>query len=390
VSPKLSVPLCIDGRMLGHSGTGVSTFARVLQLAQANLADRRGTLIASCAMLPPLFHAWGGGARPTTFRAEMDGTFTLTAPDVFRRAHVYFGISGKLLPVAPSLPFGIMHWTYPVPIFMEGWINIYAIHDVIPIKTPHLSNVSPARLERTLREIAKVADRITTISDASLSEIRSLDIFEPDRVSNASLALEPRTRPSALSRKFDDAAGLKEKEYMLFCGTVEERKNVHRIVAAYRQAKISMPLVIVGPMAKGGEEIEEAIRVTPGMVRLPYQTREDLDALVACARALIFPSLAEGFGLPVIEAMEMGTAVLASKIPAICEISGNAALLVDPTDVDEIAEGLRRLAFDPALVNMLVQRGSVQSSLYTVDRFAASMAAVYGAALSSHRVPLAG
>jgi glycosyltransferase involved in cell wall biosynthesis len=105
--------------------------------------------------------------------------------------------------------------------------------------------------------------------------------------------------------------------------------------------------------------------------------------LIANARALLFPSLAEGFGLPVVEAMALGTPVLTSDRGALAEIAGGAALTVDPTRVDAMAAALARLVSDDALVRALVDRGRVRAATFSTDRFVARLAAVYGNALRS-------
>ena len=379
----IAAPLCVDGRMLYHSGTGVSTYARILHRVQVELGERSGALIASPSRLPPALGAIGRHVRKTKLAVVAEtGAYKLTATDIFKRAHIHFGMHGKLLPVSPALPFGIMHWTYPVPLYFQRWINIYAVHDVIPITQPDLSPVSADRLAKTLQAISRIADAITTISDASSREISALDIFDRNRIINASLAIECQLSPVPDPSEVLTAVGLHHKGYLLFSGSVEERKNVRRMLAAYRQAKVTMPLVIVGPTTTGGRYIEEDIRSTPGAVRLPYQTREALDALVTGAHALIFPSLAEGFGLPVIEAMGRGTAVLTSRIPAISEISGDAALLADPTDVDDLARAIRMLATDRVLADTLASRGIERAALYSFDRFSRQIANVYRHALS--------
>lgn len=378
----IEVPLCIDGRMLHNAGTGVSTYARILQRSQAGLARYSGTLAASPSRLPPSIGALGRHARRTKLEADGEQAYRLVAPDVFRRAHIHFGLNGTLLPVSPAIPFGIMHWTYPVPLYFQRWINIYAVHDVIPITRPDLSPISSDRLEKTLRAIAQVASAITTISEVSLREISSLDIFAPNRIINTSLAIEPPQSPTVDSTNSLIAAGLKHKDYLLFSGSVEHRKNVRGLIAAYRRAQVSMPLVVVGPTTADGHDIEVDIQATPGVIRLPYQTREALDELVAGAHALIFPSFAEGFGLPVIEAMAKGTAVLSSRIPAISEVAGDAALLANPTDIDELSCAIRCLATDPSLANALVSRGIERARLYSIEGFSKKVAAVYNAALS--------
>lgn len=364
--------------MLHTSGTGVSTYACMLGQAQARLSHLTGTLVATPSRLPPWLCALGPRSRRSNFAARTgSGPYQLCAPDIFRRAHTHFGLTGRLLEVRPSIPYGIMHWTYPIPLVMAGWLNVYAVHDAIPITHPELSPISGRRLERTLREIAKVADAVTTISAASRETLAGLGIFRADRLFNSSLAIDSACSDQAEIERAVMEAGLVRGQYLLFVGSVERRKNVHRLVAAYGRSRRTMPLVIAGPATPDGQDIEAQIASTPNVIRLPYQPRSTLEAIIAGARALVFPSLAEGFGLPVIEAMARGTAVLASNIPAIAEVAGTAALLIEPTCEDSLSNALDRLAHDHELIATLEHHGRRRAALYTVDAFAGKLSRIY-------------
>ena len=300
------------------------------------------------------------------------------AADVYRRAQIHFRLYHSLLPVSLPGPPGIMHWTYPIPLYVRGWKNVYTVHDVIPIERPELSPVSPTRLYRTLQAISKVADRITTISQHSLHSITALGIFRPVQIVNVSLAVEP---PVAILPGENLPNGLKPKDYLLFIGSVEPRKNIGRLLEAYRHAQLSMPLVIVGPATLAGVSLESEIRTTPGVIRLTYQTAASHNALLAGARALVFPSLAEGFGLPVVEAMARGTAVITSNIPAICETAEGAAILVDPTNVGALSDCMKAVAIDFRFAEALAAEGLLRAQRYSENAFASRLASVYTAAL---------
>lgn len=381
---EIDVPLCLDGRMLGHAGTGVSTYARILQDVQRKLGVQHGTLVADPARLPPFLGALSRRARRARLRPADGASFELFSQDLFRRAHIHFGLTGKLFRVVPEIPFGIMHWTYPLPLALDGWINVYAVHDVIPITDPELSPVSPTRLRRTLAALAEVADRIVTISDASLEAISGLDIFDTAKISNISLTTERTNMDNAGDTELLRLLGLNSKGFFLFSGTVEERKNIPRLLAAYERAGPDLPLVIVGPQGADALAIESRIASMNNVVRLPYQSKRSLDRLVANAYAVLFPSLAEGFGLPVLEAMIRGTPVLTSKIPAIEEVAGDAALMVDPTSVADLAGGIQRLAREPMLAHDFALKGLERAEQFTVELFGQRLGHVYQTALAEH------
>lgn len=386
MSEKSRVPLCLDGRMLGKAGTGVSTYAAVLETAQAQISDDLYILDSSAAFLPPWL-----GASPLWPRRASDAPDTaahrrkMISPDLFRRAHVHFGTYGRLLTVKPTRPFGIMHWTYPVPLRVAGWINIYAIHDAIPLLQTEYSDVSSARLRRTFQAIAKVADKITTISEASMKDLAGLGIFEPDRIRNTSLAIDPPSVDPARASALLAHLNLPEQGYFIFCGMIERRKNLARLLEAFRLADVEIPLVVVGPTEGADSAIDQQIRSIPRVIRLPYQTADAIGDLISNARALLFPSLAEGFGLPAVEAMARGTPVMASKIPALAEVAGNAALLVDPLSVDEIGRGIRRLASDDKMVEELKRRGLFRSRKFSLESFQNNISDIYMESLSERK-----
>jgi glycosyltransferase involved in cell wall biosynthesis len=159
--------------------------------------------------------------------------------------------------------------------------------------------------------------------------------------------------------------------YVLFVGTLEPRKNLVRLVRAYRRAvgasDLPHALVLAGPSGWGtGALLHELARGGPGrIVRTGPLSPEDLDALYRSADAFAYPSLYEGFGLPVVEAMSRGVPTVAAMASSLPEVTGDAALLVDPADEDAIATALRRILTVPALAGELRARGLERSSRFS-------------------------
>jgi glycosyltransferase involved in cell wall biosynthesis len=165
--------------------------------------------------------------------------------------------------------------------------------------------------------------------------------------------------------------------YLLVCGTVERRKNISAILAAYRSSGVTIPIVIAGPDGWEADQFAADIAATPGVIRLPYLDRAAMLALIGHAHALIMPSLAEGFGMPVAEAMAMGVPVVTSSVGALAETAGQAALLVDPLDVAAIAAALRRIVADEALHRALAVAGRANAERFTPERFAERLTQAY-------------
>ena len=185
-----------------------------------------------------------------------------------------------------------------------------------------------------------------------------------------------------------DGGGFGERPFFLFVGTLEPRKNLERLLEAYallvEQGGSCPGLLLVG--SKGWRDSGLRRRIEPlqaqGHLRvLDYCGIETLGQLYRSALALLFPSLHEGFGFPILEAMALGLPVLTSRRGAMAEVSGDAALLVDPEDSVSLGEALALLARDADLRGRLVARGRENARTWTWERTARSTLEAYHAAL---------
>ncbi len=176
--------------------------------------------------------------------------------------------------------------------------------------------------------------------------------------------------------------------YFLFVGTIEPRKNIPRLVAAFRQYTAQHPddrhqFVLVGSVGWKAEESLAAIRAAGAQVRyVGYVMPVQKLALLQGATALVWPTLAEGFGLPIVEAMAVGTPVITSNISSLPEVAGDAALLVDPTDAGAIANAFGAITTDASLRQQLIAKGRIQAAKFTWDAAARQTLEVYHAVTS--------
>jgi glycosyltransferase involved in cell wall biosynthesis len=305
---------------------------------------------------------------------------------LFDRASSKFDLFRSLqrvrIPEAPD----VMHWTYPLPVRAEGVPNIYTLHDLVPLRLPYTTLDRKASYLALMQWIARTADHIVTVSETSRRDIIQLLGVPEDRVTNTYQAVHV---PRALAEISDgDVAdivggtfGLEPRGYFLFFGAIEPKKNIGRIVEAFMTAGVGSQLVIVGARAWKSANETRLLDSLPGsdrrVRRIEYLPFPMLVHLIRGARAVVFPSLYEGFGLPVLEAMQLGTPVIASTTSSVPEVAGDAALLVDPYRTDQIAQAMRRLDQDDDLCFELSARGRTQAQKFTLERYGERLSDMY-------------
>jgi glycosyltransferase involved in cell wall biosynthesis len=315
------------------------------------------------------------------------------ARNLFSNARVLFKWSGRFAELQFETRPDILHCTYQLPLHVKGSCNIYTIHDLVPLRLPFATLDNKRQTYRLLRKIAAQADHIVTVSEQSRRDIVELLGIEPGRVTNTYESAEfPREyieRPDeVVAEQIAATLRLELDGYLLFFGAFEPKKNVARLIDAYLLSAVDIPLVITGPPGWGteaeaallkqlGEEERSGGRRRRRFYRLEYVSRSMLVTLIRGARAVLFPSLYEGFGLPVLEAMLLGTPVVTSHTSSLPEVAGDAALYVNPYDTDDIARAIKTIAADADLRQELVRRGRVQAELFSVDRYRERIAALY-------------
>ncbi|MGH2820400.1 MAG: glycosyltransferase family 4 protein, partial [Actinomycetota bacterium] len=223
------------------------------------------------------------------------------------------------------------------------------------------------------------AARVLVPTEAVAVEVRERYGLPPERVS-----VTPEGVPAAFfgAAPLADAvlAGMGIRHpFAVALGTIEPRKNLLRLLQAWRLAADPLrgwTLVIVGPAGWG-----PGLPETPGVVPTGYVSDETLPGLLAAAGFFCYPSLYEGFGLPPLEAMAAGTPALVGRYSAAREVLGEAAVLVDPTDPSDIAQGLARLAGDEPLRRTLTVTGRARASGFTWEATARATVGAYREAL---------
>ena len=240
--------------------------------------------------------------------------------------------------------------------------TIVLIHDLAFKFFPQAYSKFELSLQENAIKIAK--SKASTIVFSSQANYQDFQKFYGK--AEAKIAIVPLSYNSEIFNKSIDEKNAAKKSYPYFLsvGRIEKRKNTLRIVEAFEKFKkinsTDHKLILVGKNGFGHEEVVEKIsnsEVKNDIIVLGYVEDKNLPSLYKNATAFIYPSLYEGFGLPALEAMAVGTPVLTSNIPTIKEVTQEAALLVDPEDSDAIAKAMENMVFDENLRKLLISRG---------------------------------
>jgi glycosyltransferase involved in cell wall biosynthesis len=268
-----------------------------------------------------------------------------------------------------------------VPPAAEGQRLVVTVHDLAFEHFPELFPRAWRWLYRAgVRAAVRRADAIITPSRSTAEDLVSRTAARPDRISVVPLAATLPRDGADVTRTL---SRLKvPSPYALFVGTLEPRKNLVRLVRAYRRvASTGAPhaLVLAGGMGwRGGELLRELALEGPGDVVLTGAVAPpELDALYRGASCFVYPSLYEGFGLPVLEAMTRGVPIITSSASSLPEVAGDAAIAVDPTSVPEIADALRRVLDDDSLASDLSRLGRARASAFSWDETARRTLQIY-------------
>jgi glycosyltransferase involved in cell wall biosynthesis len=236
------------------------------------------------------------------------------------------------------------------------------------------------------RKTTTWADHIVTISEFSKSEIAMHFKMNESRISVVPLGVDERFfNPLSKTEMTTALSGFKLPErYFLFIGTLQPRKNLIRVIEAHQSLPVSLrrefPLVIVGRLGWGCDDLLQLLQSFPETEPVYWLGGVDdlaKRALLQQATALIFVSLSEGFGLPVLEAFAASTPVIASNTTSLPEVTGDAALLVDPLRTDEIANAMEKIACSTTFAEQIIAKGLIRSRSFTWDLCAEKTRAIY-------------
>lgn len=267
---------------------------------------------------------------------------------------------------------------------------VATIHDVFPLTRPDLMRKSFRRFgSRFYKRAMRSPDHIITISRYSKAQIKDCLGFSGDQISVVWNGIDDawfKTIPAAERQRTLDKRQI-PSSFFLAVGTIQPRKNYARIISAFaslpRSHQSGVHLVIVG---KSGwnEDLPSLIRASGVVSRITWfddMSNHEVRSLFQSAKALVFPSLAEGFGYPIVEAFASGCPVITSNTTSMPEVAGDSALYVDPLSVEEIRSAMIAMLERDSAIDALVASASRRSHLFTKARMIEQTLMVYKSVL---------
>lgn len=270
-------------------------------------------------------------------------------------------------------PVNVVPLACPVP-------SVVTVHDLAFLAYPTAFHVAKRRYLTTMTRLSvHRAHRVIAVSAHTRDDLVHHFGVRPERIAVIPNAADERYRPAddpATVARFKAEHHLPDR-FILFVGTLEPRKNLRRLIEAFAlfsDAEADVRLVIVGAsgwLTSDLAPLVQAHGLSDRITFTGYVPDDDLPRWYQAATVFCYPSLYEGFGLPVLEAMACGTPVVTSRTSSLPEIAGDAALLIDPTDVDGIARALRTVLAGDARRQQMSAAGIARSRLYAWERTAA-------------------
>lgn len=344
---KKPLSICLDARMAAHSGIG--TYIR--QLCSRLKDECHLCLIVDQQVLDKV---------P---QLSLHETMFMPAPLYSLKEQI-------LLPT--KIPAYDLFWSpnFNIPLLpIRARKRVVTLHDVYFLAHAHTLSIPKRVYTRYLiKQAALRCDRIITISDFSKKEICRYTPVKEDQIDVIPLAADPSPFLEPLDRDW----ALPET-FILFVGNLAPHKNIEGLVRAFRLVHEKRPQIHLFLVGKdvGFHRWKEELRLHPEIVpkihRVEGATDREVGYLYRKAKALVFPSFYEGFGLPPLEAMSLGCPVVASNAASLPQVCGSAALLVDPHSEQALAHAIEEAVFNPQVATYLKEEGLKQSARFSWD-----------------------
>ncbi|MBN3899014.1 MAG: glycosyltransferase family 4 protein [Nostoc sp. NOS(2021)] len=276
----------------------------------------------------------------------------------------------------PDILHGTNYSVYPC----QNSLKVMNIYDLTFIKYPNYVDSVVKKYTERLKRCLQWTDLVLTISESSKKDIIEYLEVDPKKVYVTPLASRyyPNYLCEEIAQSLEKQANYDfSKPYLLFVSTIEPRKNINTLITAFNflkeKYKVEHQLILIGKKGWNYEPIFAAIENSPWgnqIHHLNYLSNELVALFYSKADVFVYPSHYEGFGLPVLEAMTLGAPVVTSNTSSIPEVSGDAAILIDPNDPVQLAEAILKVISDSQLRQELINKGKARAKLFSWERTA--------------------
>ena len=309
---------------------------------------------------------------------EPDKGFSSLFPDYWRSWGLYHQASKLNLDIFHGLSNEL-----PLSIKKTSAKSVVTIHDLIFLRFPeYYSAVDRQIYSLKFKHACRVADKVIAISTATKDDIVHFFGTEPDKIEVIYQSCDPIFGNKVSSEKKSE---IKKKynlpeQYILFLGTIEKRKNALSLIKAFLNENIDFPLVIAGKPTDYISEINDFLKGNPAGNRIIFRHNietSDLPSLYQTSMIFAYPSVFEGFGIPILEAMNSGVPVLTSTGSCFAETGGDAALYCDPYNTEQIGSALLKLLNNTDLRQSMIEKGFRHSRKFNEDQVADNLMNLY-------------
>ena len=372
----MNLKIGFDAKRAYHNHTGLGSYARALIKSLEHYHAHNKYYLYTPSRSAHPFSVWADEEKNLNvitpdnlwdkwFTARWR-SYTLTNDLIKKNIDVYHGLSNEL-------PFNIKKF--------KGK-KIVTIHDLIFLRYPNLYKLADRKIyDRKFRFAAENADVVIAISEETKKDLVQFYNIQPEKIKvvyqSAGEQFYKHMREEQVSR-IRSKFSLPQK-FILYVGTIEERKNLLTLVKALTKVK-NIPLVVVGRKKEYFTQVENFIKENglEKRVIFPYEvSNEELPAFYKMADVFIYPSLYEGFGIPILEALMMGTPVITSKSGCFPEAGGPSSVYIDPLDENEIAQKILMLLDSPELCRKMSDDGKIYAERFKPGNIADELSHIY-------------
>ncbi len=270
----------------------------------------------------------------------------------------------------------------PMDIKKSNARSVVTIHDLIFLRYPNLYKRADRAIYRSkFQQSCNMADAVVAISEQTKADIVDFLNISPEKIHVIYQGCSPLyyERTAQETKNRIRAKHCLPREYMLYVGTIEERKNLLQLVKAKQEHKIELPLVVIGRQTPYYEKVKTYIEQVnmKGVYFLKNLEQEELPGIYQMAELFLYPSSFEGFGIPILEALNSGIPVIAGAGGCMEETGGRGSIYVNPMKTEEIAESIHRVLNNPDLKSSMVSEGLKHAAYFREDRTASEMMKLY-------------